>query len=134
MSLRIRAKKAHDIKDAAYLVKRLPKTPKKLVADAAYDSEKFCECEVLWDRGIMPVVKQRKNARRGFVRKKVKRYFNKKVYNRRSIVESVFFSIKRKFGASVSSVKFSNQKIEIYCRAIAHNIFSVFIGLFQQSC
>jgi len=131
LSLRIRAKKAHDIKDAAYLVKRLPKSPKKLVADAAYDSEKFYE--VLWDRGIMPVVKQRKNARRGFVRKKVKRYFNKKVYNRRSIVESVFFSIKRKFGASVSSFKFSNQKIEIYCRAIAHNIFSVFIGLFQQS-
>jgi transposase len=131
LSLRIRVKKAHDIKDAAYLVKRLPKTLKKLVADAAYDSEKFYK--VLWDRGIMPVVKQRKNARRGFVRKKVKRYFNKKVYNRRSIVESVFFSIKRKFGASVSSVKFSSQKIEIYCRAIAHNIFSDFIGLFQQS-
>jgi len=39
------------------------------------------------------------------------------------MVESVFSAIKRKFGASVSSVKFSAQKAEMYCRAIAHNIF-----------
>lgn len=41
----------------------------------------------------------------------------------REMAESVFPAIKRKFGASVSSTKFSAQMAEIYCRAITHDIF-----------
>ena len=58
--------------------------------------------------------------------------FNKKTYNRREIVESVFSAIKRKFGASISSVKFSAQRAEMYCRAITHNIF-LFLNYFLNA-
>ena len=129
LAIRSKAKKSHDIKDAEYLVKRFVKFPSKIVADAAYDSEKFYE--FLWDNGIVPVVKVRKNAFRGFIRHKVMKAFNKRVYNRKSIVESVFFSMKRKFGASVSSLKIKSQRAEMYCRAIAHNTILCFIGDFQ---
>ena len=131
LALRTRARKSHDIKDAEYLVRRFARLPCKLVADSAYDSEKFYE--FLWDNKVIPVVKIRKNAFRGFVRHKVKKSFSKRVYNRRSIVESVFFSVKRKFGASVSSLKFSAQRAEMYCRAIAHNTILCFYLRFSTS-
>ena len=46
LSLRVRSKKTHDIKDAKYLIKHLPSKPKKLVADKGYDAEwlhHFCK-------------------------------------------------------------------------------------------
>ena len=129
LALRTRARKSHDIRDAEYLVKRFAKFPCKVVADSAYDSEKFYE--FLWDNGIVTVVKVRKNAFRGFVRHKVLKNFKKRVYNSRSMVESVFFTMKRKFGASVSSLKIKSQRAEMYCRAIAHNTILCFIGDFQ---
>jgi len=54
LSLRVRAKTAHDIKDAKYLIKRLPSKPRKIVADKAYDAEwlhKFCQ-----KKGIKAVI------------------------------------------------------------------------------
>ncbi|MBI1935281.1 IS5 family transposase [Candidatus Woesearchaeota archaeon] len=129
LALRTRARKSHDIKDAEYLIKRFAKFPRKIVADSAYDSEKFYE--FLWDNSIVPVVKVRKNAFRGFVRHKVIKNFKKRVYNRRSIAESVIFSMKRKFGASVSSLKIKSQRAEMYCRAIAHNTILCFRDYFQ---
>lgn len=129
LALRTRAKKSHDIKDAKYLVSRFARLPCKIVADTAYDSEKFYE--FLWDNKVVPVVKVRKNAFRGFVRHKVIKKFNKRVYNRRSIAESVIFSVKRKFGASVSSLKMKSQRAEMYCRAIAHNTIFMFYWRFS---
>ena len=129
LAIRTRARKSHDIKDAEYLVKRFSRFPSKIVADSAYDSEKFYE--FLWNNKIIPVVKVRKNAFRGFIRHKVIKNFKKRVYNRRSMVESVFFSMKRKFGPSVSSLKMKSQRAEMYCRAIAHNTILYFIRDFQ---
>jgi transposase len=131
LAIRSRAKIAHDIRDARYLVKKIKKKPNKILADTAYDSEKFYE--FLWDNKVVPIVKPRKNAFRGFFRHKAIKSFRKKTYNRRSIVESVIFSIKRKFGASVSSVKFSAQRAEMYCRAIAHNVILCFYWRFSTS-
>ena len=45
LSLRLRAKKTHDIKDAKYLIKSLSSKPKFIVADKEYDAEwlhRFC--------------------------------------------------------------------------------------------
>ena len=56
-----------------------------------------------------------------------------KIYGRRNLVESMFSAIKKKFGASVSSVKISAQRAEMYCRAIAHNINCLIIRLFERS-
>ena len=135
-SLRLRAKRTHDIKDAKYLIKQLSKKPKKLVADKAYDANWLHRyCYTLSIKAIIPT--------RNYGKKKIPRYntkhrklgmklFNKRTYNRREMVETTFSAIKRKFGASVSSVKFSAQRAEMYCRAITHNIMSYLLGLFER--
>ena len=130
LSLRLRAKRAHDIKDAAYLLKRAP-APRCLVADKAYDAEwlhqlcnnlgiRVCIPRRMWSKPRVGVTRLRYTAR-----------FNQRTYGRREIVESVFSALKRKFGASVSAVTISAQRAEMYCRAIAHNIFWL-IGLFER--
>ena len=129
LSLRLRAKRTHDIRDVKYLLTRVPVKPRKLVADKAYDAEwvhEFCK-----SRGITAVIPMRNFGSRLIPRNRklrleCKKTFNRKTYARRQMIESVFSSIKRKFGASVSSVMFSAQRAEMYCRAITHNIISVF--------
>jgi len=128
LSLRLRAKRAHDIRDAKYLLRHLPVKANKLVADKGYDAEwlhRFCK-----DIGIKAVIPMRNYGsntiyRGKSLRKRCRETFNKKTYYRREIVESVFSAVKRKFGASVSCVKFSAQRAEIHCRAIAHNIIGI---------
>lgn len=126
LALRLRSKKAHDIKDAKYLLKRIKRKPKKIVADKAYDANwlhRYCH-----ENSIISIIPARyygnsRIPRAMAHRNRAKRDFNLRTYHRREMVESVFSSIKRKFGASVSSVKFSGQRAEMYCRAITHNIF-----------
>ena len=126
LAIRLRAKSAHDIKDAKYLLHRLPFLPKKLVADKGYDAEwlhRFC-----LSLGIMAVIPMRDYGSKKIYRGKSYRKINAKsfrarTYHRRQTVESIFSAIKRKFGVSVSSVSVSAQRAEMYCRAIAHNIF-----------
>ena len=137
LSLRLRAKNRHDIKDAKYLIKQLQRKPRKLVADKGYDANWLHKyCHSLSITAIIPA--------RNYGHKKIPRYntkhrklgmrlFNKRTYGRREIIEATFSSIKRKFGASVSSVKFSAQRAEMYCRAITHNIMSYLSGLFERS-
>ena len=48
--------------------------------------------------------------------------FNKKVYNRRSIVKTVFSLIKRKFGEIVKARKFYNQVKETKVKLLVYNI------------
>jgi hypothetical protein len=125
LAVRLRARRAHDIKDVKYLLKRVSNIPSKLVADKAYDAEwvhRYC-----LRRGIKAIIPMRnygtKKIYRGkSYRKKAQKHFNLRSYHRREMVESVFSAIKRKFGASLSSVKLKAQKAEMCCRAIAHNI------------
>ena len=135
LALRIRTKPRHDIKDAKYLVKRLPSKPNKLVADKGYDADwlrKLCN-----ERRIISNIPKRSFSEDTHYRKTaIKRainLFNKKTYGRREMSESTFSAYKRKFGASVNSVKIKNQRAEVYCRAIAHNIINFILGLFQRS-
>jgi transposase len=133
LSLRLRAKKAHDIKDAKYLIKRLPSKPKKIIADKGYDAEwlhQFCKRS-----GIKVVIPKRDygKSRHKNLSLRNNSVVKKRTYGRREMVESVFWAIKRKYGASVSSVRFSAQRAELYCRAIAHNIIFCFYGLFEWS-
>lgn len=134
LALRLRATKAHDIKDAKYLLKRIYRKPKKLVADKGYDAEWLHQyCHSLSIQAVIPMrdYGTKKIYRGKSYRKLSSKGFNLKTYHRREMIESVFSAVKRKFGSSVSSVKFSAQRAEMYCRAIAHNIFLRFIGLFE---
>ena len=135
LALRLRAKKSHDIKDAKYLLKRICSKPRKLVADKGYDAEWLHRyCHSLSIQAVIPMrdYGTKKIYRGRSFRKISNKRFNQRIYHRREMIESVFSAIKRKFGSSVSSVKFSAQRAEMYCRAITHNIFLFFIGLFER--
>jgi len=122
LSLRIRQKYCHDMKDVKYLTKRLLKKPKIILMDKGYDSEKLHRYFAIQNiRSIAPV---KKNWAKGQLRKNLKDNFPQKLYNKRSRVESIFHALKQKFGSSVSSKKIACARTEIYCRAILHNVFS----------
>ena len=121
LSLRIRQKYCHDMKDVKYLAKRLVKKPRIIIMDKAYDSEplhRYFAMQNIWS--IAPV---RRDWRKGQLRKKLKDNFPQKLYNKRSRVESIFHAFKQKFGSSVSSKLIGPARTEIYCKAILHNLF-----------
>ena len=133
LSLRLRAKSCHDIRDAKYLINRLPSLPRKLVADKGYDAEwlhRFC-----YDKGIKAVIPIRNYGKPKHRSMSLRNNQNikKKTYGRREMVESVIGALKRKFGASVSSISAHTRRAEIYCRAIAHNIIAYLVEEIQRS-
>ena len=128
LALHVRAKPAHDIKDVKQLLKLAP-TPGKLLADKAYDAEWLHE--LAFSKGITTMIPIRKGTFRGFYRHKMLRLFRKRTYNRRSMVESVFSALKRKYGSSVSCRTARTQRAEVYCRAILHNITTAIKRHFQ---
>ncbi len=122
LSLRIRAKNAHDVKDVKYLLKNAAKRPTIVLMDKGYDAEwlhKYCNHQL----NIKSIIPLRKNSFRGYFRKKLIKNFPQKLYNKRSRAESLFHALKTKFGASVSSKHIGPARTEMYCRAILHNIF-----------
>ena len=129
LALRLRASRAHDIRDAKYLINHLPHKPNKIVADKGYDANwlhRYCI-----DRGIKTCIPARNYGKsnhanpRKTLRKRLAKKFTRRVYGRRNIVESVFKTLNARFGPSVSSIKFSAQRAEVYCRAIAYNILLI---------
>jgi len=119
IALKIRARPRHDVKDVKYLLKQNG-SMKKLFGDSAYDAEWIHkEC---FHKGIQTIIKPRKNVKKGFFRKKQMKKYSEKKYHQRSLIESGFSSIKRRYGTSVLSKSLVTQRAEIYCRAIAHNI------------
>jgi hypothetical protein len=119
ITMRIRAKPRHDINDVYYLLKR-NRNIKKLFGDSAYDSEELHE--YCFYRNIQTIIKPRKNVRRGGFRKIQNKKYSEEEYHQRSLIESEFSSVKRKYGGSVSGKSFNTFRAEIYCKAIAGNL------------
>ena len=119
LALRVRARPRHDIKDVNYLLKQRSNI-KKLLGDSSYDAESLHERA--HELGIITVIKPRKNVKRGQYRKKQMKHYSERTYHRRSMIESGFGSLKRKYGSYVLARAISAQRAEIYCRAIAHNL------------
>jgi len=117
IALRARAKSRHDIRDVG-LINGIKL--KKLYGDTAYDSEALHE-KCFW-LGIQTIIKPRRNVRRGFFRKKQMKKYSDDEYHQRSLIESGFGSIKRKYGGYTLARRFKNIQTEIYCKAIAHNL------------
>jgi len=122
-ALKIRIRPRHDMKDVKSLVRKDIKI-KKLFGDSAYDAESLHEY-CYWNK-IQTVIKPKKNAKRGWARKKQMEKYSEKEYHQRSLIESGFGSLKRKYGGNVLARNSHGVKAEIYCRALAHNI-----GLFN---
>lgn len=132
LALRLRANRAHDIKDAKYLIKRLPSKPAFIVADNGYDADWLHQyCREHGSILCCPMRKRSSRMKSFTLRRKNQQYVHPKRYHRREMVESTFKATKTKFGASVSSKNISAQRAELYCRAIAHNIIGKFYRLFE---
>lgn len=134
LALRLRAKSVHDIRDFKYLVNKLPYKPRKIVADKGYDAEwvhQFCKSKGIF--AVIPIRKYGKGKHKNYsLRRLSQTMWTQKTYGRREMAESVFSAIKRKYGASVSSVICRQMLSEMHLRAIAHNISALLLGLFQR--
>lgn len=112
---------AHDIRDAQLLLQKVQS--KIAVADRAYNAESlyaFAE-----KRGVLLMTPAKKNVKRGRVRNRMRKAFDKVTYNKRQLIESGFSSFKRKFGSSVSSKTVRTIRTEVYGRLACYNLFSL---------
>ena len=128
LSVRIRKKNRHDNVDYKPLMKKAKKTKKRIiisVGDKAYDAEANHEfAEENGFRLIVPVrdVKKRGNKVHGKHRKKLAKYFPKKKYHRRSVIENMWFCVKRLCGNVIRAKKWAMQKKELLAKVLAYNI------------
>ncbi len=118
LALKIRMRPRHDVKDTEPLIKKIK--PKKLFADTGYDSEKIHEF-CYWNK-IQTFIKPRKNVRIRRFRKLQMENYSEKEYHQRSLIESGFGSLKRKYGGNVLGRKTWSVRSEINCKAISHNL------------
>jgi len=89
-----------------------------VVADKAYDSSKNRNfANSLW---ITPVIPYKECTK---IIPASNRKLNKRIYHRRSLVETVFSVIKRKFDDTVHSTRFDNQKKEAKILDIVYNLY-----------
>jgi hypothetical protein len=100
--------------------------------DKGYDSEKLYSFirEEVNANSIIPVKERKRTRIIGEYRQQLHKNFDKKVYNRRSIVETVFSVIKRKFGERVKVRKFYNQVKEIKVKLLVYNINKKIVNSF----
>src|SRR3989338_2627226 len=133
LSLRFRAKPAHDARDLAYLLRHLNKLPRKIVGDSAYDAEKsvFEHC---FENDIIAVVKPRKNAKRGFYRHKMRKHYDLRTCRRRPVAEGFFSRLKQRFGGNLRCRNARSQRAEIYARVTLHNLILKLQDFFYSTC
>ncbi|RLI51054.1 MAG: IS5 family transposase [Candidatus Thorarchaeota archaeon] len=128
LAVRIRKKSRHDNVDFRPLMRKVRRKGKidVGVGDKAFDAEKNHKLmrDELGALFIAPLRNEEVPVWRtkGEYRKKLKRYFPKKTYNQRSKKETVISVVKRCYGDTVYSTKFSNQKKEICYKVIAYNV------------
>lgn len=108
----------HEMKDSRLLIRNLK--IKFLLADKAYDAEWFHE--YCFERKIKTIIPKKSNIHKGFYRRKQMENYSEEKYHQRSLIESGFSAIKRKYGSSVSGKSLKSINSELSCKAIAHNL------------
>lgn len=126
---KVRVLPRHDVKDAKYLLEN--SKPRKLVADKAYDSEKLHKyCRNSSILAYIPIREYGKSRHRNLsCRRQAAKHFKLRIYHRRELIESGFSSVKRKYGASVSSKTAKTIRADIYGRLLCHNLLGVLSGI-----
>jgi transposase len=119
LALKIRKKPRHDVKDFPSLFDKYHNF-KNFFADRGYDSEKIYE--KYFERGIQTFIKPKKNIKRGFYRRKQIKNYSEETYHKRSLVETGFSCLKRKYGGYTLTKSVQAVKAELYLRAIANNL------------
>ena len=118
LNYKFRIKPTHDIKDSWQLIKNLK--CEYFLADKGYSSNKLCKN--LFELEIIPQIPKKKNQHRGFFLKKANKYFDENIYSKRSLVESVFSSLKRKFGERLMSRKYRTKSLEMSLKILIYNV------------
>lgn len=129
LSARLRAKPRHDVKDVAYLLKHSPALAETNLMDKGYDAKKVHA--LFREQGKCSIIPVRKGCVRGQYRKEMRDCFDYGQYWQRNIIESMFKSIKAKFGSKLSSRKIASQRSECYARLILHNLSRAIARLFH---
>lgn len=128
LAVKIRKSNAHDSKDFKPLILKVKKTGKKIKfnsSDKAFDDEKLHRFSE--ENGFVNIVPLRNKTKQfyrihGEHRKRLARNFPEKKYHRRSIIENMWFCVKRLCGKVVFAKKWINQKKELIGKVIAFNI------------
>lgn len=128
LSAKIRKNKSHDNVDFKIVIKKAKKNTKKQIktntGDKAYDSE--ANHEFAEEEGFEHIAPLRNKVQvwktKGKHRKKLRRNFPKKKYHRRSIIENMFFCIKRLCGKAIYAKKWSMQVKEMLAKILCYNI------------
>lgn len=128
-AVKVRKSLRHDSIDyKPLIIKTKKKTNKEIktsVGDGAFDSEELHEfAEEQGFEHIAPIRKMKKQGFkiRGRLRKKLAKKFPKKKYHRRSIIENMWFCVKRICGKVVFARKWMMQKKEMLAKVLAYNI------------
>lgn len=119
LAIEISRKRRHDVLDFPELFRRRNKF-KNFFGDTAYDSEKIHEA--CFEKGIQTFIKPRINVRKGFYRKKQMKNYSGEIYHQRSLIETGFSVIKRKYGSYTLAKNMRSVSAEMYLRAIASNL------------
>jgi transposase len=121
----------HDSQFFIPLIEPLKQQLSCVLADRGYDSmelREFCWNNKITNhidfRNFGPVRTNNKN------RNNAKKRFRRKVYRKRSIVESVISAVKRRFGDFVTSRKQDNQQKQVILKVLAYNI--TILGKYKQ--
>lgn len=119
LGIKVHCKQSGEAPDTIPLLRNSP-TPQVLVADKAYDAEYIYE--YAYNHNILTVIPNKRNTKRGFYRRQMKRRYNQRLYNRRSLIESGFSATKRHSGSYVLSQHACTKKAEIHTRYITNNL------------
>jgi hypothetical protein len=129
---------SHDVKRMAYAVSSLVRGGFGVgcvVADKGYDAE-YVHRDIHERLGADAMIPIRKTEQArietsrvktsGFNRGRMKFFFNEKIYNLRSLVETVNSMVKRKMGDVINSRTRLTSNVEVLFRSIAHNFRRLF--------
>jgi len=89
-----------------------------------YDSESIHSLirEELNADSIIPIRSWKNERVGGIFRREMDEHFDEVRYHRRTLVETKFSVLKRKFGGDLKTRKFSNQRKELTCKMIICNL------------
>jgi len=92
--------------------------------DKGYDSESIHRLirEELNADSIIPIRSWKNELVGGIFRREMDEHFDDVRYHRRTLVETKFSVLKRKFGGDLKTRKFSNQRKELSCKMIICNL------------
>ena len=97
-----------------------------VLGDKAYDSELNHEwvSNAIGARSIIPVKRGWKNGTvTGYYRNRLAKRFDNKIYHRRSLVETVFSMVKRRFGSTLQSRTHTQQNKEVGLLCVVYNVY-----------